>query len=84
MSSRTKTALHVPVIIGVAIGVVLTGNQLMARPATSASADVLPPDVTRAYQKAPRSDDKPQSEKVLAGKREGYTPPPMPEKTSAY
>ena len=43
---------------------------------------VLPPDVTEAYKKAPRSDDNQPSEKVLAGKWEGYTPPPMPKKTS--
>ncbi|MCP3903405.1 MAG: MBL fold metallo-hydrolase [Planctomycetes bacterium] len=41
---------------------------------------VLPPDVTDAYKKAPRSDDKSPSAKVLAGKWKGYTPPPMPKK----
>ena len=41
---------------------------------------VLPPDVTQAYQDAKRSDDKSPSEKVLAGKWPGYTPPPMPKK----
>lgn len=39
---------------------------------------VLPPDVTEAYVNAPRSDQKDPSEEILAGKWEGYTPPPMP------
>jgi ribonuclease Z len=38
--------------------------------------------VTEAYVKAPRTDSKDPSEKVLAGKWDGYTPPPMPKKTS--
>ena len=41
---------------------------------------VLPPDVTMAYKKAPRTNTKQPSEKVLAGKWKGYTPPPMPKK----
>jgi len=41
---------------------------------------VLPPDVTKAYVDAPRSDDKSPSEMILAGKWKGYTPPPMPKK----
>jgi ribonuclease Z len=40
---------------------------------------VLPPDVTEAYVNAPRTDQKDPSEEILAGKWEGYTPPPMPE-----
>jgi ribonuclease Z len=40
---------------------------------------VLPPDVTDAYQKAPRTDQKSPSAKVIAGKWTGYTPPPMPK-----
>jgi ribonuclease Z len=41
---------------------------------------VLPPDVTEAYKKAPRTDEKSPSDKVLAGKWDGYKPPPMPDK----
>jgi ribonuclease Z len=41
---------------------------------------VLPPDVTKAYIDAPRTKEKSPSEKVLAGKWKGYTPPPMPKK----
>ena len=40
---------------------------------------VLPPDVTAAYKKAPRTDEKHPSEWVEAGKWKGYTPPPMPK-----
>jgi ribonuclease Z len=43
---------------------------------------VLPPDVTPAYLKAPRTDTKSPSEAILSGKWPGYTPPPMPERTS--
>jgi ribonuclease Z len=41
---------------------------------------VLPPDVTPAYIKAPRTNRKSPSEAVLKGKWNGYTPPPMPKK----
>ena len=41
---------------------------------------VLPPDVTEAYQKAPRTDEKQPSKHILEGKWPGYTPPPMPKK----
>jgi ribonuclease Z len=41
---------------------------------------VLPPNVSKAYIKAPRSDQNHPSEKVLKGKWDGYTPPPMPKK----
>jgi ribonuclease Z len=41
---------------------------------------VLPPDVTEAYKKAPRTDEKHPSEYILNGKWKGYTPPPMPNK----
>jgi ribonuclease Z len=41
---------------------------------------VLPPDVTPAYVKAPRTDRKSPSKAVLSGKWDGYTPPPMPKK----
>ena len=59
----------------------LTKDDVVVRMAT-VDEYVLPPDVTEAYQKAPRSDDNNPSEKVLAGKWDGYTPPPMPKKTS--
>jgi ribonuclease Z len=39
---------------------------------------VLPPDVTKAYKKAPRTDKKHPSEHIQSGKWKGYTPPPMP------
>ena len=41
---------------------------------------VLPPDVTQAYKKAPRSERKKTSDFIAEGKWKGYTPPPMPEK----
>jgi ribonuclease Z len=41
---------------------------------------VLPPDVTQAYNKAPRSGQKKASEYITNGKWKGYTPPPMPKK----
>ena len=41
---------------------------------------VLPPNVTMAYKKAPRTNKKQVSAKVAAGKWKGYTPPPMPKK----
>ena len=40
---------------------------------------VLPPDVSKDYIDAPRSEEKSPSKETLAGKWEGYTPPPMPE-----
>ncbi len=40
---------------------------------------VLPSDVTPAYIKAPRTDRKSPSQKVLDGKWKAYTPPPMPK-----
>ncbi|MGB5163416.1 MAG: guanitoxin biosynthesis MBL fold metallo-hydrolase GntH [Thermoanaerobaculia bacterium] len=59
----------------------LTKDEIVVRMAT-VDEYALPPDVTEAYKKAPRSDDKSPSDAVLAGKWDGYTPPPMPEKTS--
>lgn len=59
----------------------LTKDEIVVRMAT-VDEYALPPDVTEAYKKAPRSDDKSPSDSVLAGKWDGYTPPPMPEKTS--
>jgi ribonuclease Z len=41
---------------------------------------VLPPDVTEAYKKAPRSDEKKTSEYITEGKWKDYTPPEMPKK----
>ncbi len=41
---------------------------------------VLPPDVTAAYNGAPRSGQKAASEYIAGGKWKGYTPPPMPKK----
>jgi ribonuclease Z len=41
---------------------------------------VLPPDVTEAYKKAPRTDKKSPGKDMLAGKWKDYTPPPMPKK----
>jgi ribonuclease Z len=41
---------------------------------------VLPPDVTQAYKKAPRTDKKHPSKEISSGKWKGYTPPPMPKK----
>jgi len=41
---------------------------------------VLPPDVTQAYKDAPRTNEKSPSDKVLSGKWDGYTPPPMPKR----
>lgn len=41
---------------------------------------VLPPDVTEAYKKAPRTDKKQPGKFIESGKWEGYTPPPMPKK----
>ncbi|TDJ30506.1 MAG: MBL fold metallo-hydrolase [Gammaproteobacteria bacterium] len=41
---------------------------------------VLPPNVTEAYVKAPRTDPKQPSKYILGGKWKDYTPPPMPKK----
>ena len=41
---------------------------------------VLPPNVSQAYKKAPRTDTKHTSKEIQAGKWKGYTPPPMPER----
>ena len=40
----------------------------------------LPPNVTKAYVDAPRTDTKSPSEDILSGKWPGYTPPPMPKR----
>ena len=59
----------------------VTKDQIVVREAT-VDEYVLPPNVTEAYIKAPRTNQKDPSEKVLAGKWKGYTPPPMPKRTS--
>jgi len=41
---------------------------------------VLPPDVTEAYKKAPRTDAKKPGKFIESGKWKDYTPPPMPKK----
>jgi len=41
---------------------------------------VLPPDVSEAYKKAPRTDEKKPSEYISSGKWQDYTPPPMPKR----
>ncbi len=41
---------------------------------------VLPPDVTEAYKKAPRTDAKSPGKFIESGKWKDYTPPPMPKK----
>jgi ribonuclease Z len=56
----------------------VTKDNILVRMAT-VDEYVLPPDVTKAYLDAPRSDQKQTSEKVQAGKWKGYTPPPMPK-----
>ena len=69
-----------PMIIARDLMVVnVTKDQIVERMA-SIDEYVLPPSVTEAYIKAPRSDDKSPSELILKGKWPGYTPPPMPEK----
>jgi ribonuclease Z len=57
----------------------VTKDNLKVRMAT-VDEYVLPPDVTKAYQKAPRTDQKSPSDWTNAGKWKGYTPPPMPKK----
>jgi ribonuclease Z len=57
----------------------VTKDDIVVRMAT-VDEYVLPPDVTPAYVKAPRTDTKSPSEAILDGKWEGYTPPPMPQR----
>jgi len=57
----------------------VTKEQIVVRMAT-VDEYVLPPNVTKAYIDAPRSDPKDPSAETMAGKWKGYTPPPMPEK----
>jgi len=57
----------------------VTKDEITVRMAT-VDEYVLPPDVTPAYVKAPRTDTKSPSEAILSGKWDGYTPPPMPKR----
>jgi ribonuclease Z len=57
----------------------VTRDDIVVRMAT-VDEYVLPPDVTPAYIKAPRTDQKSPSDAILAGKWKEYTPPPMPAK----
>ncbi len=41
---------------------------------------VLPPDVTKGYKDADRTDKKETSAFITSGKWKGYTPPPMPKR----
>ena len=56
----------------------VTKDDIVVRMA-SVDEYVLPPDVTPAYVKAPRTNEKSPSEAILSGKWKGYTPPPMPK-----
>ena len=56
----------------------VTKDQIVVREA-SVDDYVLPPAVSDEYINAPRSEEKETSDKVQAGKWDGYTPPPMPD-----
>ena len=56
----------------------VTKDDIVVRMAT-ANEYVLPPNVTKAYIKAPRTDPKDPFKKVLSERWDGYTPPPVPE-----
>lgn len=56
----------------------VTKDQIVVREA-SVDDYALPPAVSDEYINAPRSEEKEPSDKVTAGKWDGYTPPPMPE-----
>jgi ribonuclease Z len=56
----------------------VTKEDIVVRMAT-VDEYALPPDVTDAYKKAPRTDQKETSEVIQAGKWKGYTPPQMPK-----
>jgi hypothetical protein len=88
----TRTAL---LVAGTAIGIIISatvGHQAHAQdqaknnlslgrtPVAIVDEYVLPPDVSEAYKKAPRSDEKHPGEFITSGKWKGYTPPPMPKK----
>ena len=57
----------------------VTKKDIVVRMAT-VDEYVLPPNVSQAYIKAPRTDQKSPSKETLSGKWKGYTPPPMPKK----
>jgi len=57
----------------------VTKKHMVVRMAT-VDEYALPPDVTEAYKKAPRTDEKHPGKFIESGKWKGYTPPPMPEK----
>jgi len=57
----------------------VTKEDIVVRMAT-VDEYVLPPSVSPAYNKAPRSGQNHASEYILGGKWKGYTPPPMPKK----
>jgi ribonuclease Z len=57
----------------------VTKDDIVVRMAT-VDEYVLPPNVTDAYKKAPRTNKKSPSKLIVAGKWKEYTPPPMPEK----
>ena len=57
----------------------VTKDDIVVRMAT-VDEYVLPPDVTEAYKKAPRTDEKNPSAEIEAGRWKGYTPPPMPKR----
>jgi ribonuclease Z len=57
----------------------VTKDDILVRMA-SVDDYVLPPDVSKQYIDAPRSEDKKTSKFIESGKWKGYTPPPMPKK----
>ena len=57
----------------------VTKDDIVVRMA-SVDEYALPPDVTEAYKKAPRTEEKSPSKYILSGKWKEYTPPPMPDK----
>ena len=56
----------------------VTEDDIVVRMAT-VDEYVLPPDVTQGYIDAPRTEQRSPSDLILAGKWDGYTPPPMPD-----
>lgn len=57
----------------------VTKDQIVVRDA-SVDDYVLPPNVTKSYVDAPRSDQKSPSDAITSGKWDGYQPPAMPDK----
>lgn len=56
----------------------VTKDSIVVRMA-SVDEYVLPPDVSKDYVDAPRTEEKSPSDEILAGKWQAYTPPPMPD-----